>query len=80
MGKHVAPPKNKHLKAREKQERSLPDLNERIKSLLHIDLKILGTEREEHRHQRGFTAPEVLQIAASSVVMLLVWLLSLIHI
>lgn len=75
MGKHVAPPKNKHLKAREKQERSLPDLNERIKSLLHIDLKILGTEREEHRHQCGFTAPEVLQIAASSVVMLLVWLI-----
>ena len=75
MGKHVAPPKNKHLKEKEKPERSLPDLREGIKSLLHIDLKILGKERAVRRHPRGFTAPEVLQIAASSVLMLLVWLI-----
>ena len=76
MGKHVAPPKNKHLKAKEKQERSLPDLRELIKNLLNKDLKALGMEKvRRRRHQRGFTAPEVIQIAASSVLMMLVWLI-----
>lgn len=76
MGKHVAPPKNKHLKAKEKQERSLPDLRELIKNVLNKDLKALGMEKvRRRRHQRGFTAPEVIQIAASSVLMTLVWLI-----
>lgn len=76
MGKHVAPPKNKHLKAKEKQERSLPDLRELIKNVLNKDLKALGMEKvRRRRHQRGFTAPEVIQIAASSVLMMLVWLI-----
>ena len=76
LGKHVAPSKNKHLKAREKQGRSLPDLRAQIKNILHKDLKDLGLEKmARRRHQRGFTAPEVLQIGASSVLMLLVWLI-----
>ncbi len=76
MGKHVAPPKNKHVKVREKQKRSLPDLRELIKSVLNIDLKTLGIEKvQRRRHERGFTAPEVIQIAASSVLMMLVWLI-----
>ena len=76
MGKHVAPPKNKHVKVRETQKRSLPDLRELIKSVLNIDLKTLGIEKvQRRRHERGFTAPEVIQIAASSVLMMLVWLI-----
>lgn len=76
MGKHVAPPKNKHLKAREKQERSLPDLRALLKNILDKDLKTLGMEKvERRRHQRGFTAPEVMQIGVSSIVMMLVWLI-----
>ena len=76
MGKHVAPPKNKHVKVRETQKRSLPDLRELIKSVLNKDLKTLGIEKvQRRRHERGFTAPEVIQIAASSVLMMLVWLI-----
>lgn len=76
MGKHVAPPKNKHVKVRETQKRSLPDLRELIKSVLNKDLKALGMEKvQRRRHERGFTAPEVIQIAASSVLMMLVWLI-----
>lgn len=76
MGKHVAPPKNKHVKVRETQKRSLPDLRELIRSVLNIDLKTLGIEKvQRRRHERGFTAPEVIQIAASSVLMMLVWLI-----
>ena len=76
MGKHVAPPKNKHVKVREKPERSLPDLKELIKNILNKDLKTLGIEKvQRRRHERGFTAPEVIQIAASSVLMMLVWLI-----
>lgn len=76
MGKHLAPPKNKHLRTEEKKERRLPELKELIQSLWNKDLKILDTEKEHrHRHPRGFTAAEALLIAASSVVMLLVWLL-----
>lgn len=76
MGKHVAPPKNKHVKVRETQKRRLPDLRELIKSVLNIDLKTLGIEKvQRRRHERGFTAPEVIQIAASSVLMMLVWLI-----
>ena len=76
MGKHVAPPKNKHVKVREKPERSLPDLKELIKNILNKDLKTLGIENvQRRRHERGFTAPEDIQIAASSVLMMLVWLI-----
>ena len=77
MGKHLAPPKNKHLKAEEPHERRLPDPKELVKSILNKDIKILlDAEKEhKHRHQRGFTAPEVLLIGAASLLFLLVWLL-----
>ncbi len=77
MGKHLAPPKNKHLKKEEKHERRLPNLKELVKSILNKDIKILfDVEKEhKHRHQRGFTATEVLLIGASSLLFLLVWLI-----
>ena len=76
MGKHLAPPKNKHLKAQEEQKRSLPDLRELVRSVWNRDLKMPDMEKiAKHRHQRGFTAAEVLLIAASSVLMMLVWLI-----
>lgn len=78
MGKHLAPPKNKHLKETKTEKKSLPGVN--VKELIKNFWTKDEAEQKEtilhrHRRERGFTAQEVLLVGASSLLFFVVWLL-----